>query len=403
MSEPLGDPRSKRQPRAANSTQTRRDAIAYSMQNRTVRPRGSEVLMKQGTLEPDQRPSLHSKDAGFLFYSTDFVRLYVWTGTAWAAIQPDMKAVSFFTAAPSTNGWHLCDGSTGVRCSKPDGTTELIDLPLLTGGSDLKGGTSYSGPNPTAATAPSASDDGLHDHSVTGTAASDGSHTHGGATGSGGAHDHAVSGFSDFTSIAHTHGVTVGGTTSSDGAHAHAGSTYTIPANTFDHYHAYSDPTGNNSAGHTHNITGSTDANDDSEESGVIEGSVAYAADGHSHSVNFVSGGESATHYHTIEGATDPSVQEDPFSGSVTVVSDGAHTHTFSVSPTTASGDSNHRHNISFTSGAANPTTHTHTITSDGSHTHTVSGSTSGDGTHTHTISATGEPKRMTLLPYIRL
>jgi len=37
----------------------------------------------QGTLSPDTKPVLGMGDAGVLFYSTDFNRLYRWSGAAW--------------------------------------------------------------------------------------------------------------------------------------------------------------------------------------------------------------------------------------------------------------------------------------------------------------------------------
>jgi tail collar domain len=67
-----------------------------------------------GTLNPDQKPTgLAGKDAGIEFFSTDFARLYRWTGLAWED-SPDAERrfqVTPFAQAPEPPiGWAPCDG-----------------------------------------------------------------------------------------------------------------------------------------------------------------------------------------------------------------------------------------------------------------------------------------------------
>lgn len=102
-----------------------------------------EFLINQtfyGTLSPNQKPSdLASTESGFLFYSTDFDREYIWTSTAWtdAAASPKRGTIAWFPVtlhadfAPGT-GWALCDGTAGVTRSTPSGGTTTFTVPDLT-------------------------------------------------------------------------------------------------------------------------------------------------------------------------------------------------------------------------------------------------------------------------------
>lgn len=88
-----------------------------------------------GTLSPDQKPTLGANDAGFRFASSDFDRVYRWTGAAWADApgQPARGTIAYFddTLLPGT-GWALCDGGAVTR-STSTGTTAAFTTPNLTG------------------------------------------------------------------------------------------------------------------------------------------------------------------------------------------------------------------------------------------------------------------------------
>src|SRR5579859_2600217 len=101
----------------------------------------------QGTISPDQKPSLGANDSGFLFYSTDFDRTYLWTGAAWidAPEQRPRFETGMFAVDPGL-GWHILDGST-VTASKADGTTQSIVLANLATPAYAKLGTSATGVN----------------------------------------------------------------------------------------------------------------------------------------------------------------------------------------------------------------------------------------------------------------
>lgn len=87
--------------------------------------------IQSGTLDPDEKPTLTTNDVGYLFHSTDFNRLYRWSGTAWADApgQPARYAVHWFTVAPDPiTGWALLDGSTVDVSTKIGGVTEGVVL-----------------------------------------------------------------------------------------------------------------------------------------------------------------------------------------------------------------------------------------------------------------------------------
>lgn len=79
---------------------------------------------------------LGTYDAGYLYYATDFDRIYRWSGSAWAdgAGQPTRGMISYFmdSYAPST-GWQLCDGTASVSISTATGSTTTVTVPNLTG------------------------------------------------------------------------------------------------------------------------------------------------------------------------------------------------------------------------------------------------------------------------------
>lgn len=118
-----------------------------------------------GTLSPDQKPAdLGTTDVGFLFFSTDFWRVYVWTGVAWtdAPGEDDRQYYEDFEVAPGHAGWQLCDGSTVPR-SKPDGTTVNVTVPDLVTGHRFRRANTVAGATGGNATA--------HTHTVTNSAA----------------------------------------------------------------------------------------------------------------------------------------------------------------------------------------------------------------------------------------
>jgi len=92
------------------------------------------------TLAPNTKPAdLVATDVNFLIRSTDFDRLYRWTGAAWtdAPGQPQRGEIVDFAitlGADFTPGawWSLCNGTAGVVYSKPDGTTGTVTVPDLT-------------------------------------------------------------------------------------------------------------------------------------------------------------------------------------------------------------------------------------------------------------------------------
>lgn len=353
-----------------------------------------------GTLFPDERPSdLTTDDEDALFFSTDFNRFYRWTGTAWIGIGDGFDYIAGFRTAPTVAGWHLADGSTNVRRSNEDGTTSLITVPNALGDTFLRFAAAYSGPNATAAVAPT----------LSGTSSSTGSHTHGvfasgngtGTTDAGVApHSHSIS-FSTGAGSPHSH---TQGTTGSGGSHDHTigAGTYWDSAAIEDHTHLLIGDTDANSSGHTH-TNGSTSDNDFSTTAGSPsgEGDVEVAADPHTHTVGST-GDESNTHTHGLPTHTGVSDDLAEFLNiPVTVTADGDHTHT---NPNTAS-ENTHTHDVSGATGVSTTTSHNHTITTLAV---TVTGGTDDAGDHSHgvgsyAVSTTGTPKSEAFIPYLRL
>lgn len=113
----------------------------------------------RGTISPDQKPSLTANDVGFLFYSTDFDRVYRWDGAAWADApgQPTRGQIAYFVdnLLPGT-GWQLCDGTATTRSTAtggtaaytvPDLTTTNALLRSVSGATGGTGGSATSGTN----------------------------------------------------------------------------------------------------------------------------------------------------------------------------------------------------------------------------------------------------------------
>jgi len=87
-----------------------------------------------GTLDPDQKPqNLGTKDAGTLFYATDYDRTYKWTGSAWtdAPGSPPRNHTAAFLNSPSPpTGWAICNGQQ-TSISTTDGRTEFFKTPVV--------------------------------------------------------------------------------------------------------------------------------------------------------------------------------------------------------------------------------------------------------------------------------
>ena len=161
---------------------------------------------------------LGTNDAGFLFYATNYVRTFRWTGSAWEYAQGERltREIIWYPGTLPASGWAICDGSS-VTVTAADATTGSFTTPDLTG-QFPKGGT-YDGsvvaaatPTITGATA----SDGAHTHTVSGTAAAT-ANTAGSNIAAGG---------TLLDTVGHTHAVT--GTAASDGAHTHDAGTLAL-------------------------------------------------------------------------------------------------------------------------------------------------------------------------------
>lgn len=78
--------------------------------------------------------SLTTKDAGYLYYATDYDRVYRWTGTAYedAPGQPARNAVSYFDQSTVPTGWAKCDGSAATISTATGGTAAITTPDLIT-------------------------------------------------------------------------------------------------------------------------------------------------------------------------------------------------------------------------------------------------------------------------------
>lgn len=87
---------------------------------------------------------LVTADAGYLFYATDYDRVYRWDGAAWedAPGQPARFAICWFDTTPDTAGWEMCDGAAVTRSTTSGGTTGYTVPDLTTNTTFLRSGTS---------------------------------------------------------------------------------------------------------------------------------------------------------------------------------------------------------------------------------------------------------------------
>jgi hypothetical protein len=91
--------------------------------------------LMRGTLSPDQKPTLTTQDAGFQFYSTDFDHTYRWTGTTWEYGDGDECSghIRWWAQTPQKSSvWALADGSVVTKSTRL-GTTVSVTTPNLIG------------------------------------------------------------------------------------------------------------------------------------------------------------------------------------------------------------------------------------------------------------------------------
>lgn len=87
----------------------------------------------EGTLDPDTRPKLTPLRVGFLFHSTDFDRVFRWTGVEWtdAPGQPARGGISWFPLdTPPGPGWARCSGQQIVS-TQADATVRSFPAPTI--------------------------------------------------------------------------------------------------------------------------------------------------------------------------------------------------------------------------------------------------------------------------------
>jgi hypothetical protein len=87
----------------------------------------------RGTIAPDQRPVLTPQQKGFLFWASDFDRVFVWSGLAWqdAPAQPVRGGVSWFLQTrPPGPGWARCDGRA-ASITSPTAELRSLSTPIV--------------------------------------------------------------------------------------------------------------------------------------------------------------------------------------------------------------------------------------------------------------------------------
>jgi hypothetical protein len=79
--------------------------------------------------------TLKASDSGLLVNVTDYAHVLQWTGAAWSWGPGEQGSgmLEAFAVAPTGSGWHVCDGSAGVKYLKSDGTTGTVTLPNTAG------------------------------------------------------------------------------------------------------------------------------------------------------------------------------------------------------------------------------------------------------------------------------
>ena len=124
----------------AISDRTLKDAFRWVIQKLLTVERVAKSE-SQGTLNPDQRPkNLGPGDAGTRFFSIDYARPFLWTGSGWqdAPDTPTRYAVGFFPGAPEPPiGWAICDGRSILRSTSSAGVV-LYTTPITSDYGGLK-------------------------------------------------------------------------------------------------------------------------------------------------------------------------------------------------------------------------------------------------------------------------
>ena len=79
---------------------------------------------------------LNLGDTGQRFYATDYQHWYRWIGAGWAYDDGDAGSgfIAWFTIAPRTGRWQLCNGAASVSESRQDGTAGLVAFSGLAAG-----------------------------------------------------------------------------------------------------------------------------------------------------------------------------------------------------------------------------------------------------------------------------
>lgn len=170
----------------------------------------------------DQPLNLTAADSGLEFLVLDFGHRMRWTGSVWEFAAGDCGN-NFFRASPSApqgTGWQLCDGTvTSYLVAGASLTTAPFTTPNIAGNpAYLKGAAAYSGAIQAAI---AAAISGSTANASPGTDAQ-GSHNHGGATGS---HTHGLTGLGGPDNLTYTVAFDSGGVSAASNSHKHAGPT----------------------------------------------------------------------------------------------------------------------------------------------------------------------------------
>jgi hypothetical protein len=75
--------------------------------------------------------TLGTNDSGLLCNVTDYAHVLQWGGSAfgWGPGENGNGQLQAFAVAPTGNGWHVCDGSTGVNYLEATGALGTVNLP----------------------------------------------------------------------------------------------------------------------------------------------------------------------------------------------------------------------------------------------------------------------------------
>lgn len=92
------------------------------------------------------QPALGAGDAGYIGYVTDYAHLVKWSGSAWEFLGGGNKYFALFEAAPSGNGWQLCNGTVSDFLTLGATlTTTPFTVPNVPAGTFLKAVAAYTG------------------------------------------------------------------------------------------------------------------------------------------------------------------------------------------------------------------------------------------------------------------